>query len=186
MKTTAIIEQTPEVLAYTQNANHIDVKVFEGDITLREFIAGMFSYNPSWIKFLYRVRWGFVRLLGMKQDGIPQDTQMKPEEVSFVVGEKATFFTVYDAKENHHWVAGAAESHLTAYLAIIDQPITATTHRFHVVTIVHHHRWTGHVYFNVIRPFHHIVVKKMGQAGIAYRNNLTPSELSQTAPHISR
>lgn len=160
-----IIQQTPAILKYAQNAHHIDVKTFTGDCNLREFIAGMFSYYPAWIKMLYRIRWGFVRVLGMKQEGIPQMPTLSPEDVSFTKGEKQAFFTVHDAQEDAYWIAGASESHLTAYLGVIADP-TTTAKQFHVVTIVHHHRWTGRVYFNVIRPFHHVVVHQMGQAGV--------------------
>jgi len=165
MKLPAIIQQTPAISHYAQNAHHIDVKVFEATITLREFLAGMFSYYPAWIKMLYRVRWGFVRLLGMKQAGIPQMSHIRPEDVNFAKGDKQAFFTVYDAQEDAYWLAGASESHLTAYLGVIAEPTAGQVTKFHVVTIVHHKRWTGRVYFNVIRPFHHVVVHKMGQAG---------------------
>jgi hypothetical protein len=37
--------------------------------------------------------------------------------------------------------------------------------RFHVVTIVHYNNLAGPVYFNVIRPFHHLVVKQMARRG---------------------
>jgi len=159
-----IIQQTPAVLHYAQNAHHIDVKTFTGDCTLREFIAGMFSYYPVWMKILYRIRWGFVRVLGMKQDGIPQMPKLSPQDVSFTKGDKQAFFTVVDAQEDSYWIASASESHLTAYLGMIAEPMAGQVKKFHVVTIVHHHRWTGHVYFNVIRPFHHVVVHQMGQA----------------------
>lgn len=169
MNLPAIIQSTPDLMDYAQNANHIDVKVFEGEVSLREFIAGMFSYYPSWIKFLYRVRWGFVRLLGMKQEGIPQGGRMKPDDVSFIAGEKATFFTIHAAKENEYWLAGATESHLSAYLGVIARPTQDNHNQFHVITIVKYHRWTGPVYFNVIRPFHHVVVGQMAQAGAHYQ-----------------
>ena len=165
MKIPVIIQQTPAILSYAQNAHHIDVKQFEATITLREFLAGMFSYYPAWIKFLYRIRWGFVRVLGMKQEGIPQMHHIRPEDVNFTKGDKQAFFTVYDTQEEAHWLAGASESHLTAYLGVIAEPTGGQMTKFHVVTIVHHNRWTGRVYFNVIRPFHHVVVHKMGQAG---------------------
>lgn len=154
-----------------QDADHVDVKMVEGDVSLREFVAGMFSYYPSWIKNLYRIRWGFVRLLGMKQEGIPQMVRMKPEDVPLGAGEKAAFFTVEMAEDGRYWVASASESHLTAYLGVVVEPL-ADKNRFHVITIVHYHSWAGPIYFNVIRPFHHLVVHQMAKAGVADTEDL--------------
>ena len=133
-------------------------------MSLREFIAGMISYSPGWVKFLYGVRWFFVRLLGMKQEGLPQELTMQPEDVSFVTGEPAAFFSVKMAQEDKYWFAGITESHLTAHLGVVVEP--GQPNCFHVLTIVHYNRWTGPVYFNVIRPFHHLVVGQMMKAGV--------------------
>ena len=152
------VRQIPAIAERLENADHVDVKTIDGEQNLREFIAGFVSYNPSWIKFLYGVRMVFVRFLGMKQEGIPQDANLKPENISFTAGDKLEFFNVIDAQEDHYYIAGAIESHLTALLAIAVEPLPNGKNRFYVTTIVHYHRWTGPVYFNVIRPFHHVVV----------------------------
>jgi hypothetical protein len=80
-------------------------------------------------------------------------------------GEKASFFTIVSADETSHWIVNAREAHLTATLAIMAEPLTANQRRFSVVTIVHYHSWAGPVYFNMIRPFHHLVVGGMTRAG---------------------
>lgn len=160
------IMQLPELKMYFEGADHIDIKSFEGEATLREFIARALSYSPGWMRFLYGVRGVFVRLLGMKQESAPQNSRIKPEDVSFTPGEMATFFKVDAAQEDYYWVACAAESHLTAYISIVMEPLTETRNRFYIVTIVHYNRWTGPVYFNVIRPFHHLVVNRMGHAAL--------------------
>lgn len=165
MQTLQTFEEIPELQALIDQADHVDIKTVDGDVSLREFIAGMFSYYPGWIKNLYRIRWGFIRLLGLKQDGIPQQAKMQPAAVPMVPGETAAFFKVAMAEDGRYWVAAASESHLTAYLGVVVEPL-AHGRRFQVLTIVHYHNWTGPVYFNVIRPFHHIVVAKMAQAGV--------------------
>lgn len=159
-------EQVSSIKALTQNADHVDVKVYEGEIGLRQFLANMFNYYPGWVKFLYQIRRAFVRLLGMKQEGVPQKENLVPEDISMRPGERAGFFEVKAAEEDAYYVAGATESHLTAHLAVVQEPLDGGVNRFYVITIVHYHRWTGPVYFNVIRPFHHIVVNQMGLAGI--------------------
>jgi hypothetical protein len=164
------MQDLPQLMTLLAEADHVDVKVVTGDVSLPEFVAGMFSYYPGWIKNLYQIRWGFVRLLGMKQAGIPAAAKMRPEDVPMIPGEKAAFFTVTLAEEGRCWVAEAAESHLTAYLGVVMEPLStrvpSTENRFHVLTIVHYHKWTGPVYFNVIRPFHHLVVRNMAKAGV--------------------
>jgi hypothetical protein len=89
---------------------------------------------------------------------------MQPKDISFVAEEPAAFFSVKMAKEDRYWFAGISESHLTAHLGVVMEP--GQPNRFHVLTIVHYNRWTGPVYFNVIRPFHHLVVGQMMKAGV--------------------
>jgi len=149
-----------------KEADHVDVKSIDGAVSMRTFIAGMLNYYPAWIKTLYRIRWGFVRLLGMKQQGIPDDIGMGPEDVPMTPGETATFFTVDSASEEHYWLVSISEAHLTAHLGVVVEPLTDGRNRFYTITIVHYNKWTGPVYFNVIRPFHHIVVGQMMQAGV--------------------
>ncbi|MCP4418945.1 MAG: DUF2867 domain-containing protein [Chloroflexi bacterium] len=155
----------PNLQNLMESADHIDIKTMPGEVTLRQFIAGMLSYNPSWMQFLYRVRWFFVRLLGMKQEGLPEGLTLQPEDISFVAGEPAAFFTVQMANEDQYWFVAATESHLTAHLGVIVEA-DGQQNQFHVITLVQYHNWTGPVYFNVIRPFHHIVVRQMMKAGV--------------------
>lgn len=63
-------------------------------------------------------------------------------------------------------VAEVIDDHLTAHLGVASEPLAGGMTRFHVLTIVHYHNWAGPVYFNVIRPFHHLVVGGMAQAGV--------------------
>lgn len=164
MKQNDLFTAVPNLQELLETADHVDVKSIEGNVSLRQFVAGMLSYSPGWLKFLYGVRWIFVRLLGMKQEGVPGGLNLPPEKVSFTPGDAATFFAVKMAEEENYWFAGITESHLTAHLGVVVEP--GQRRRFHVVTIVHYHRWTGPVYFNVIRPFHHIVVRQMMKAGV--------------------
>ena len=149
-----------------QGADHIDIKTIEGDESLREFAAKALSYQPAWVTFLYRIRWGFVRLLGMKQEGVPSAPQLKPEDILMTPGEKAVFFTVQHAKEDSYLFTDIEESHLKAGLGIVAEPLPNGRNRFYVITLVYYKHWTGKVYFNVIRPFHHLVVGMMVRAGV--------------------
>ena len=167
--------QIPEISQLIKGSNHIDVKTVEGQTSLRQFIAAMLSYYPVWILFLYRIRAILVKLLGLYRHPAPDaPPELTPADVSFVVGEAVTFFTVRMAKEKHYWVGETPEDkHLRAYFCVAVESLGDNGKRFHVATIVHYKHWTGPVYFNLIRPFHHLVVGRMMRAGVQHSNRTT-------------
>jgi len=154
------IEKLKPVL---ETANHTDVKVIDGHCGLQEFIASMFSYNPWWIVFLFRVRKILVRIFGLETQPKPEQfTTIGPENVSFTPGDTMSFFTVRYSKKDAYWVGETPpDKHLIAYIAVVMEPQDKEINRFHVATIVQYKHWTGPVYFNLIRPFHHLVVRRM-------------------------
>jgi len=164
MSTESHIYQIPELAQFLKEADFIDIKTIEGDISLREFVAGFLSYQPGWVTFLFYIRQWFVRLLGMKQEDIPQAPQMRPEDVPMNPGEPAHIFTVRSTAEDHYWMGEIKDTHLDAALGVVVEPLAGEAARFHVITIVHYNNWAGPVYFNVIRPFHHLVVNNMMRA----------------------
>ncbi len=155
------IRQIDELAPLLEGTDHTDVKTVENSKGMREFIAAMLSYQPVWVTFLYHVRGVFVRFLGMKQEGSPKAPQMRPEDVSMMPGEAAWFFTVQQAREGEYWVAGIDDTHLSASLGVIAEPLPDGRNRYHVLTVVHYNNWAGTVYFNVIRPFHHLIIHLM-------------------------
>ena len=166
------ISQIPQIAPLLKGSNHIDVKTIEGQSSLRQFIASMLSYYPGWIVFLYRIRAILVKLLGLVEHPPPEvPPKLGSQEASFVVGETVTFFTVRLADEKHYWVGETPEDkHLRAYFGVLAEHLADFRNRFHVVTIIHYKHWTGPVYFNLIRPFHHLVVGRMMRAGVQQAN----------------
>lgn len=160
------LQQIPQIAALTQNADHVDVKTVEGNVPMQAFIAGMVAYQPGWVTFLYGVRWVFVRLLGMTQKGVPRPPKTPPKTIPMTPGQNLSFFTVKAAEDERFWIGGATDSHLTAHLGIVVEPLKNGQKRFYAITVVHYHQWTGPVYFNVIRPFHHLVVGSMMKGGL--------------------
>lgn len=139
------------------NANHVDIKTAHSEsATLREMIAGVLNYQPAWMTALYRIRWGFVRLIGVKQEGVPSSPGIRPEELALEPGGMVYFFETVAAEENCYWIGTFGDSHLEGHFAIVVDPNDPKC--FHGVTVVHYRNWAGPVYFNVIRPFHHLVV----------------------------
>ncbi len=155
---------------YFENADFTDVKVFEGITTLRRFIASILSYYPCWIIQLYRIRKLLVGLLGLVKHEAPKELpNLQPEDVSFTPGESATFFIVRCAKEGLFWISETPDDkHLKAYFGVVLEPINNSVNRFFVITTVYYKHWTGPVYFNLIRPFHHLVVSRMARYGLTH------------------
>ena len=154
---------------YYKDADIIDIKAFQGNTTLRQFIASMLSYYPWWIVQLYRIRKLLVGILGLTKHEAPHELpNLRPEDVSFTPGENVTFFTVKSAKEDLLWMSETPDDkHLKAYFGVIREPLNNSVNRFHVITTVFYKHWTGPVYFNLIRPFHHFVVSRMAKHGLA-------------------
>lgn len=162
----ALVQQYPEFETLFANADHIDVKTVTGEANLRAFLANMMSYQPGWVTFLYGVRAVFVRFLGMKQKGMPRPTRLPVDKVPMQPGQYLSFFKVRMAEEDRYWVGEADDQHLKAALGVIARPAPGDQKQFHLITVVHYHNWAGPVYFNVIRPFHHLVVNGMMRAAI--------------------
>ena len=167
------ITEIKELKPLLEAADHTDVKVAEGHADMREFIASMLSYYPWWIAFLFRIRAILVRTLGLVRHSSPgKVAALRPEDVHLTPGETAAFFIVRFARENTYWVAETPpDKHLRAYIAVVAERLKENINRFHVLTIVHYQHWTGPVYFNLIRPFHHLVVRKMMKAALRDKQN---------------
>lgn len=66
--------------------------------------------------------------------------------------------------------AEAKDKHLDGLLGVVLEPLPDQQQKlFHVLTVVYYRNWAGPVYFNVIRPFHHLVVGSMAIAGVSRR-----------------
>lgn len=155
---------------YFKEADVIDVKIFEGSTTLRRFIASMLSYYPWWIIQLYRTRKLLAGILGLVKHQAPEALpDLQPEDVSFTPGKNVTFFIVRCAEEERFWFSETPDDkHLKAYFGIVNQPVNNSVNRFYVITTVYYKHWTGPVYFNLIRPFHHLVVSRMARHALTH------------------
>jgi len=160
------IRQFKEWQPYFEGADVTDIKTVESRNDLRTFIAAMLSYYPWWIVMLYRVRALVVHVLGLIKHEAPEELpDLKPGQIPFAPGEAASFFTVRMAREDLYWIAETPpDKHLRAYFGIVAEPVANGINRYYIVTIVHYLHWTGPVYFNLIRPFHHLVVARMARA----------------------
>ncbi len=166
MKLKQLIAGCPELAKIADEADDLHTVAFESRGTLREFLAASLSYMPGWMRFLYRIRWGFVRLLGVRQDGIPEKIGMGARDVPFVPGGQAAIFTVLAAEEECFWMAAAQDAMIKGYLGVVREPLENGSSRFYVISGARFLRRTGRLYYNVILPFHHAVVRGMGRAAV--------------------
>ncbi|MFG1621470.1 DUF2867 domain-containing protein [Kribbella sp. NPDC049227] len=155
----------PELDDLLPIVDEIDVKTIRGAVSLREFIAGSLGHSPLWIKGLFAVRMAVAWLLRLETTGVPESRGLRPETVSFVPGEKVAFFTVMRGEEDHYLLLEISDNHLIGYLAFITDNAKPES-EFKAVTLVKYLRPAGRFYYNLIRPFHHIVVLSMAQAGV--------------------
>ncbi|EFL51404.1 hypothetical protein DesfrDRAFT_1843 [Solidesulfovibrio fructosivorans JJ]] len=142
--------------------DHVDIHRVRGAIGLRPFVAGLLGRRPGWLRLLYRARAVLARLLGLQQaEGLLAD--VSPADVPMQPGGRLSVFTVVAADADSHWVAVGEDKHLRAVLAVLATPEPDGRNRFDLVTVVDYLHWTGPVYFNLIRPFHHLVVWRQAQ-----------------------
>lgn len=158
------VQSIPEIQALMQGADYVDCYSTISSKPLRAMVACCLSYMPGWVRALYWLRAGFVRLLGMRQDKIPCAVPVREEDVSLTPGDQIEFFTVIMARDESYWVGGATEKHLTGHFGIVAETLQDGRKRFHLLTVVKYRHWTGPVYFNVIRPFHCLLAKSMIKA----------------------
>ena len=140
----------------------VDVKTARGAVSLREFTAGALGHGPLWIKALFGVRILLAWALRL-ETAVPDSFRLRPETVSFTPGDPASFFTVVRGEEDHYLLLKVSDNHLVAWLAIITD--NGQPAEFKVVTLVKYLRPVGRFYYNLIRPFHHLVLLSMCRAG---------------------
>jgi hypothetical protein len=99
------------------------------------------------------------------QDTPVQGRGVCPDEISMTPGGALWFFTVVTGVEDRYLLLEASDTHLASYLAVVALPSDGGPSTYQAVTIVKYRRWTGALYFALIRPFHHLVVRSMITAG---------------------
>ena len=157
------ISRHSELEAFLKDVDYTDIKQIDANTNLREFIAGMLSYYPWWMVLLLRVRQIPVKLMGLvKHENPEHPPSLSPKDVSFTPGDQATFFVVRKGAEERYWVSESPEDkHLTAFFGVVADRLSTGMTRFTVFTSIRYLHWSGPVYFNLIRPFHHLVVWRM-------------------------
>ncbi len=171
-------EQQPIAASAAKNAasirnllrvtHYADAKGVRSAHDFRTFTARFISYQPFWLKLLYSLRQGLLKLLRVPQKRITATARINPEDISFIPGRPLWFFTVRQGDVDRKLVLKASNTILIAYLIITreDLPESQQPHsaqhgpvsRYSVTTLVRYRNFAGRCYFNIIRPMHHLVV----------------------------
>lgn len=154
----------PEIEQLLDGASHVDTKTVRTTAPLREFVAGALNWQPAWLRLLWRARSVFAVALRLRETRVPGNVTLRPEDISFTPGARVVFFTVTAAAEDRYLVLEASDNHLSGYLAVVAEP---SKNLMHAITVVRHRNWTGRLYWAVVAPFHHAVVRGMLNAGAA-------------------
>ena len=104
---------------------------------------------PAWIKALVTVRDAMVTPFGVKTSG--EVRASRPDN------ERVDFFPV-QWEGNDEIVLGEDDRHLDFRLSLLRRNSPTGTQLI-ATTVVHSHNAFGLTYLNVIRPFHHLVVR---------------------------
>ncbi|MGM0931009.1 MAG: DUF2867 domain-containing protein [Actinomycetota bacterium] len=159
----------PELQRYSKSADHLDTVSAKTSLSLREGISNILSWQPIWLKALFVARGGLARLMRLEHPSGRTNRAPRPAEISLRPGGRLAFFTVSASKEDTYLVLTAEDTHLIAHLIVEVEPTgTEPKNNFQITTVVHYRRWTGPLYFNIIRPFHNIIMRRMITAALAH------------------
>lgn len=143
----------PALAELQAGADFTDNKSITGDMRLNDFIAAFLSYQPGWLRALYRLR-------GTEMQ------RLDAEAVPLTAGEMLLFFEVIAAETDYYWIGTMTDRTMTAYLAFVREPGQDGICEFQVMTLVHYHNIIGRIMFNIIRPFHHLIVQLALRAAV--------------------
>ena len=144
-----LVEFLPNLREVLKKRDHFDIKSIACNKTLNQFNEQLLTYHPAWVKFLYRVREILLKFLK-----IPYAKNFEP------------VYKTVDSIDDFFWLGVISDSHLTAHLGVLKKKNSGVSATFYVFSIVHYHGQAGKFYFNLIRPFHHLVVHLMMNAAI--------------------
>ncbi|BCS87601.1 DUF2867 domain-containing protein [Pseudodesulfovibrio sediminis] len=167
MTTPTVIRTIPSLAKLENDVDYFHVHSVTSPQNLREFVAASLSYMPGWMRFLYHLRKYFVRLLGTRQTKDHEKTVLRPEDLSFTLGDLVAFFTTQAAEENKFWLGEARDDMISGHIAFVYEPGLDGMNQFHLITTATYLHWTARIYFIVIRPFHHLVVYSMARHALS-------------------
>lgn len=112
----------------------------------------VFGTVPKWVEVLLKLRNNIVKVFGLKTE--------KPEDyhTDFKVGGYVGFFQIFSIQQNEIML-GADDKHLNFRVSIYNS--NENQFNIKVTTLVEYNNSFGKIYMFIIKPFHHLIVKRM-------------------------
>lgn len=119
------------------------------NLTPSQIQYAIFSYMPSWVNILMKIRNKIVAMFGFELG----QSSMAPKTDELVIGDQAGFLTVIE-KYQDEIISMADDKHMTFYLsvALVDDDVV-------VSSLVNQKTLIGRIYVNSILPFHYFIAR---------------------------
>jgi len=128
------------------------IKTKKDSLSIEEVTSAFFLSGPKWIDVLFKLRNLIVAPLGLKVSNENRIIINYP----LVIGEKIGFFEIFEINKTKV-ILGADDGHLDFRVSIevIDGNKVSTD------TLVKYNNRFGKIYFQIIKPFHKVIVASM-------------------------
>jgi len=167
------IEKIEPLRTLFLESNYTEIKVVETRNSVAEALVAMLSDGPWWVRLLFQLRRVLVFSLGLERhDENSAQAPLSPQHIPFKPPGKVRLFEVVLGKEDAYWIGKSPkDKHLTAYFGVVAEPLFEDRKRLYVITLVKYLHWTGPIYFNIIRPFHHLIINHMLRVAAEHQND---------------
>ncbi len=153
-------EQDPWIETVSQGADYRDWKSVYGRVPLDFFVANVLKYWPVWFQS-FRVPQVIIASVFSMRLG-PRGRSVA---VPMTQGDHVAPFKVVSAQSDSHWIGKAEDKNLVAHVVILASKQDMRT-RFDVGTFITFRRLFGRLYFQMVRPFHHLVLSTAMAAAV--------------------
>jgi len=141
------------IAGWYENASLLDSYCIDLSLSkqhsMRELANRTVGDPPGWVKALLAMRDAMVTPFGVKTSGDVRASRANNERVDF-------FPVQWESKDEI--VLGEDDRHLDFRLSLLRRNSPTGTQLI-ATTVVHSHNAFGLTYLNVIRPFHHLVIR---------------------------
>jgi hypothetical protein len=171
---------SPDDLAYPHlsNVDYSDAYACDFEcphkITADDFQITFWTDYPAVVVTLFKLRDWLVKPFGI-QTGSASEKD-KEDFIACIRQEgKTRLFRVVGKSGNETMISGD-DKHLKAFLSAKVTELNANNKNIKVTTLVKFHNTLGRLYFVVIYPFHHLIVKTMVRHAIGKLTRQTPPD----------